>query len=124
MKDKELGELLASSLPYSGKMSHFKTGAVRDAMEGKGFPSMIPVIALRSISKRFEDGANKYGRGNWEKGIPLSRYYDSASRHLWSIKSGDESEDHAGAVLWNIACLMETKRMIDSNELPNELNDL
>lgn len=124
MKHKELGETLASVLPSSGVMSEFTTGAVRDAMEGKGYPSMIPVIALRSLAKRFEDGAKKYGRENWKKGIPLSRYYDAASRHLWSMKSGDTSEDHAGAVLWNIACLMETKKMIDHNELPDELNDL
>ena len=52
-------------LPDSGKRSEFQTGSVRDACEGKGIPSLIPVSALRSVAKRFEDGATKYGRDNW-----------------------------------------------------------
>jgi len=73
------------TLPDSGKRSEFDTGAVRDAMEGKGMPSLLPIAALRAASKRFEDGANKYGRDNWTKGIPLSRYIDSLYRHLWQF---------------------------------------
>ena len=72
-------------LPSSGSMSNFETGAVRDAMNGKGLPSLIPTCALRSIAKRFEDGATKYGRDNWMKGIPLSRYCDASHRHLWPV---------------------------------------
>ena len=50
-------------------MSNFSTGAVRDAMRGKGLPSLMPVSALRAVSRRFEDGAEKYGRDNWKKEI-------------------------------------------------------
>ena len=113
-----------SVLPSSGKMSKFDTGAVRDAMEGKGLPSLIPTCALKSLAKRFEDGATKYGRDNWQKGIPLSRYCDSAHRHLWALRDGQTDEDHFGAVLWNIACWQKTKRMIDSELLPSHLDDL
>jgi len=113
-----------SALPSSGKMSKFDTGAVRDAMDGKGIPSLIPTCALKSLAKRFEDGAIKYGRGNWQKGIPLSRYYDSTHRHLWALLDGQTDEDHFGAVLWNIACWQKTKEMIDSDLLPKHLDDL
>jgi hypothetical protein len=113
-----------NGLPDSGSRTNFSTGAVRDAMEGKGLPSMIPTCALMSLAKRFEDGASKYGPDNWKKGIPLSRYYDAASRHLWALRDGKTDEDHFGAVLWNIACWQKTKRMIDSHLLPQELNDL
>ena len=112
------------SLPSSGSMTNFKTGAVRDSMQGKGFPSLIPTCALKSIAKRFEDGATKYGRDNWQKGIPLSRYCDAANRHLWALRDGQVDEDHFGAVLWNIACWQKTKEMIAKGILPEELNDI
>lgn len=111
-------------LPSSGSMTKFETGAVRDSMEGKGFPSLIPTCALRSLAKRFEDGATKYGRDNWKKGIPLSRYCDAANRHLWALMEGKVDEDHFGAVMWNIACWQITATMIKNNLLPEELNDL
>ena len=111
-------------LPDSGKRSEFDTGAVRDAMEGKGMPSLLPIAALRAASKRFEDGANKYGRDNWTKGIPLSRYIDSLYRHLWQFIEGDESEDHAGAIVWNAMCLVQTDEWIKNGKLPKSLDDI
>ena len=111
-------------LPDSGSRSKFKTGACRDAMQGKGIPSLLPIEALRAASKRFEDGAAKYGRDNWKKGMPLSRYIDSMQRHLWQFMEGCEEEDHAGAILWNAMCMIQTKKWIDNGELPEELNDL
>ena len=111
-------------LPDSGERSNFDSGAVRDAMTGKGIPSLLPIAALRAASKRFEDGAIKYGRSNWEKGIPLSRYVDSIYRHLWAFIEEDEEEDHLGAVGWNAMCLLQTKEGINNDKLPVELNDL
>jgi hypothetical protein len=117
-------EHLNPTLPDSGARSEFATGAVRDASEGKGNPSLIPIDALRAVSKRFEDGATKYGRDNWQQGIPLSRYVDSLYRHLWQFMEGDDTEDHAGAIIWNAMCLTQTKKWVDQGRLPKELNDL
>ena len=103
-------------------MSKFSTGAVRDSMRGKGSPSLMPTSALRAIACRFEDGASKYGRDNWRKGIPTSRYIDGIYRHLWGFMEGEISEDHLSAVLWNAACLYETIEMIKNKDLPEELN--
>ena len=111
-------------LPDSGGRSSFVTGAVRDAMRGKGMPSLLPVAALRAASKRFEAGAEKYGRANWERGMPLSRYVDSIYRHLWAYMEKDESEDHLGAVVWNAMCLLQTNQWINEGKLPSDLNDL
>ena len=52
-------------LPDSGERTEFETGSVRDSMEGKGMPSLIPISALRSCSKRFAEGAEKYGNNTW-----------------------------------------------------------
>lgn len=112
------------ALPDSGARTEFKTGAVRDAMTGKGLPSMIPPCAIRAMAKRFEDGAGKYGNMNFAKGIPLSRFQDSIVRHLLAWSEGDTSEDHGGAVLWNMAVAMWTLEEINAGRLPKELNDL
>lgn len=115
---------LKPRLPDSGQRSEFVTGAVRDGSLGKGLPSLIPPVAIRSLAKRFEDGATKYGRDNWQKGIPLSRYVDAIFRHTLAAAEGEGDEDHLGAVLWNAAAWMYTAKMIDEGRLPSELNDL
>tara|TARA_R100001163_G_C5054958_1_gene191465 strand:+ start:1383 stop:1733 length:351 start_codon:yes stop_codon:yes gene_type:complete len=111
-------------LPDSGARTAFDTGAVRDSMKGKGFPSMIPTCAIMSMARRFEDGATKYGPDNWRKGIPLSRYCDAAYRHLMQCRDNDQTEDHFGAVLWNMSCWLWTKKQIEKGNLPKELNDI
>lgn len=122
--NKNMADTIKSVLPDSGERSEFDTGAVRDASQGKGCPSLLPLAALRAASRRFEDGATKYGRNNWQKGIPLSRYVDALYRHLWQYMEGDTTEDHGGAVVWNAMCLVQTKDWIDQGKLPKELNDL
>lgn len=114
----------ASNIPDSGSRSEFQTGAVRDAAPGKGIPSEIPPCVIRRLSVRYEEGAIKYDRGNWRKGIPLSRYYDGIMRHAMSAAEGDKSEDHLAAVLFNAAGFMWTEEQIEKGELPADLNDL
>ena len=112
------------TLPDSGGRTEYDTGAVRDASDGKGSPHMIPPIAIRKMSARFEDGAKKYAKHNWMRGIPLSHYQDSAQRHIMSWSEGDESEDHMGAALWNLACAAWTEEAIKNGKLAATLDDL
>lgn len=71
-----------------------------------------------------ENGAIKYGDRNWEKGQPLSRYIDSALRHIQKFMMGFRDEDHLAAARWNLGALMHTERMIRDGTLPPTLNDL
>lgn len=116
------------TLPDTGSRSEFETGAVRDACSGKGLPSRIPPEAIRRLAKRYEDGEAKYpdadGVPNWMRGIPLSRYFDSAMRHLLAAAEGDTSEDHLGAVLWNAAGWIWTEDAIAAGRLPSSLDAL
>jgi hypothetical protein len=112
------------TLPDTGDRTSFETGAVRDASLGKGCPHMIPPEAIRKIARRFEDGARKYERNNWMKGIPLSRYYDAIIRHTMLWAEGDIAEDHLGAVGWNMAAATWTEQAIADGRLPDTLNDL
>lgn len=56
------------------------------------------------VSKHFEEGALKYGENNWQKGIPVDCYLDSAIRHYLKYRRGDQDEPHDRAFVWNIMC--------------------
>lgn len=63
---------------------------------------------LLEVSKHFEEGAKKYGEYNWQKGIPVRRYIDSAVRHYLKWLRGDDDEPHDRAVCWNLMCAVWT----------------
>jgi len=71
-----------------------------------------------------ERGATKYSARNWEQGLPLSSFVDSARRHLGQLLLGDETEPHAVAALWNLHCLVHTQEAIRLGLLPEDLDDL
>lgn len=66
--------------------------------------------AVLEVSKHYEDGCNKYGERNWEKGIPLHCYIDSAVRHYLKYCRGDNDEPHDRAFLWNILGALWTQK--------------
>lgn len=59
---------------------------------------------LLEVAKHFEEGAKKYGENNWQKGIPVHCYIDSAIRHYLKWLRGDKDEPHDRAFVWNIMC--------------------
>jgi len=81
-------------------------------------------ITMHRDAVHLENGALKYGDRNWEKGQPLSRYLDSALRHLMRFLAGHRDEDHLAAARWNIGALIHTEELIRRGDLPRELNDL
>lgn len=64
-------------------------------------------------SVHFEEGAKKYGEHNWQKGIPVNRYIDSAVRHYLKWRRGDDDERHDRAFVWNLMCCIWTNRRKD-----------
>jgi hypothetical protein len=108
----------------SGKRQQFSTGSVRDTRDGKGRFDLIPTLPLRRLAKHYENGAVKYGDRNWEKGQPLSRYLDSAFRHLICVLEGLTDEDHISAVSWNMFAYLQTLDGINKGKLPATLDDL
>lgn len=93
-------------LEDSGDRIDYGTGAVRDVETGKGRFDLIPYDPLRRLAIHYENGANKYQERNWEKGIPVSRCFSSAIRHLFRWLAGSRSEDHLAAAAWNIFAIM------------------
>lgn len=117
-------EVNKEEINSSGSKDQFFTGAQRDSSQGKGAPYMIPIIALRQLAQHYESGGKLYGALNFHKGMPLSRLYDSATRHLWSWAEGKTNENHLAAALWNISVAIWTEDQIKSGKLPKELSDL
>jgi hypothetical protein len=106
------------------KVQTFATGSVRDSQAGKGRYDLLPPRALRAVALRFQDGAEKYGERNWERGQPLTRILDSALRHAFSVLEGKTDEDHAAAAAWNFLAFVETRERIAAGLLPADLDDL
>ena len=63
---------------------------------------------LLEVSKHFEEGAEKYGENNWQKGLPVKCYINSAIRHYLKWLRGDDDEPHHRAFCWNIMCAIWT----------------
>ena len=94
------------TLEDSGERQQFDTGAVRDPAKGKGRYDLITPHGLKRLALHYEAGAAKYDDRNWEKGIPASRCFSSAVRHLFRWLTGERGEDHLAAACWNIFAIM------------------
>ena len=119
-----LDEVPDSGLADSGLRHTFGGGAQREMAPRKGRFDLLSPFADQELAKHFENGAIKYSARNWEQGLPLSSFVDSARRHLNQLILGDESEPHAVAALWNLHCLVHTQAAIALGILPPELDDL
>ena len=86
----------------SGNRTEFETGAVRDMKRGVGRMDLLPWYGIMEVSKHCEEGAEKYGEHNVDKGIPLHSLCDSAARHLAKFIAGETDEDHLRAAAWNL----------------------
>lgn len=102
----------------------FEGGGVRERAEGKGRYDLLPIFALRRLSRWYELGAQKYGDRNWESGIPYSRCIDSAKRHLDKFLMGMHDEDHLAAAIWNLMAILDFQErgMDQFDDLPHYLD--
>jgi len=90
----------------------------------KNTPINFPFKTLINLTIHFENGAKKYKSRNWEMGMPLSVYFNSAFRHIVKYIAEQMDEEHLVAAIWNIVCLQQTKIWIENKYLPEKLNDI
>lgn len=115
------------NLKDGGTRQEYATGALKEdstKTEGKGFYHLIPPMVIRELAEVYRKGAIKYGERNYEQGIPLSRYLDSAKRHLDQFHEGLIDENHLVQCIWNCVSLRFTQILIERGLLPPSLNDL
>lgn len=101
-------------------------GNIRSAIhafyEERGWDSST---AMLEVSIHYEDGARKYAERNWEIGIPVHCFIDSAVRHYLKWRRGDNDEPHDRAVLWNLLGAWWTmENHPELNDLPNARKDV
>lgn len=112
------------SVKDSGERQQFSTGAVRDNADNKPAYELVSPIALRRIAKHLANGAKKYSKHNWERGMSMERMMGSALRHLNQWREGDRSEDHLAAACFNIMGVIHFEEMVARGLLPKELDDI
>ena len=102
----------------SGERTEFDSGMVRDTTEGK---TLWHLIASGPMLRRFAElltrGAVKYTADNWLKATgpaESERFKESAFRHFMQWYYGDEDEDHAAAVWFNINGYEYTKDRVQN----------
>lgn len=107
----------------SGKRVSFESGMVRDVQEDKPRYDLIYIPMLKRWAELMSRGASKYGERNWEKANgeqELDRFKASAFRHLVQWINNEEDEDHAAAVIFNLAGAEMVKSKLDNKT--NEKN--
>ncbi len=96
----------------SGKRQEYESGMRRDSNEGKPDYTLIYEPMLTRWAELMTRGAEKYGRRNWElANTPeeLERFKASAYRHFVQWMRGDDDEDHAAAIMFNISATEKIK---------------
>lgn len=87
------------------------TGAVRsNSVEGFRF-DLIPLLPLLAQAANLDEGAIKYGDGNWLKGFKLSELYNHLMMHLVLWLAGDKSEDNLRHAQWNLNALIHFEKL-------------
>lgn len=109
----------------SGKRQEYASGMRRDTQESKpDFSLLLTDLPydeqmLTRWAALMTRGADKYGRRNWQLANSheeLERFKASAFRHFMQWITGQDDEDHAAAVLFNIQAYEYIKHKIDNNE--------
>ena len=101
------------------KITKWKTGAVRDNQEGKeDYIETISWLSFQRYAKYMTKMAEKYGSGNWIKGIPIESYERSMLRHIQKYLANKQygaklepEIDHLSAAWFNLMGIMHEQEM-------------
>lgn len=117
----------ASLKDFLEERDSYSTGAKRDTRKGKGRYDLISPYMMERLAWVMEKGANHYGARNWEKGMPQSRFMDSALRHLFQycvnpVSVADDGDDHLAQAIFNIMAMIHQETLFEYYDM--ELFDL
>lgn len=86
----------------------YPTGAVRDT-GGKGRCDLLPHSALLRVARHMENSLADHEERNWERGLPMHCFLDSAMRHVFKYMDGQTDEDHLAAAATNLLMALWTE---------------
>jgi len=100
----------------------FDSGSKRDDDTDKPLVNHLTAYTRLRFGYLLREGANKYGKNNWQKGQPTETALESLHRHLAKYEIGDRNEDHLSAIIFNVQLIMqnEEKEGIKINEYYKE----
>lgn len=83
--------------------------------KGKIPIDMVPTSLIYAVARVFEEGAKKYEKDNWRRGMSHSKVYGCAMRHMLKWFEGQDKDKETGlSHLWhvatNIAMLIEYEK--------------
>jgi hypothetical protein len=84
----------------------FESGAKRDSDLFKPYVHNLQGYTRLRFGYLTRLGAIKYGDGNFLLGMPSPQALESLDRHLAKYISGDRTEDHLAAMIFNIQLVM------------------
>lgn len=64
--------------------------------KGKADLSLLDKDPLWELARVFESGLAKYPKGNYKKGIPLTKYTAAAMRHMTQFNNGEDLDKDTG----------------------------
>lgn len=96
----------------------FDTGAKRVTSGKEDYIESISWLALKRYAEYMDKMAERYGRGNWAKGIPIESYEGAIIRHMQKYIAKkyydidiEPNVDHEAAILFNIQGLIHEQEM-------------
>ena len=105
------------------KITKYKTGAIRDDRTGKPNYMAVSFTARHRYVIYMTKMAEKYGEGNWRKGIPVESYEESLLRHIsqyfrnkYESGNDEKDKDHLSAAIFNIEGIMHAEEMDKLND--------
>ena len=120
---KEDGQVMHNVKTFLEKNDTYYLYLALEHFADKRYERSVPTMFLE-VAKHFEEGAKKYGENNWQKGIPVHCYIDSAVRHYLKWLRGDKDEPHDRAFVWNLmCCIWEVDYRRPTAEATNDLSD-
>jgi len=105
------------------KHTTFATGAIRDTSVGKeAYVETISWTAFKKYAEYMTSKKEKYGAGNFKKGITDSSYEESLVRHVqkylankYENGSCEPDEDHLSAIVFNAFGLLHNQEQRKNN---------
>ena len=80
--------------------THFDSGAVRSADVSEYSFTSLPMIGLLALARTAGEGAAKYGRFNYLRGMPIHDLLEHIAVHWTLYNAGDRSEPHLAHLAW------------------------